>query len=191
MSLGDLVSVVGVLGGLFGIGFGLYQYVQAQKWKRAEFVAKEIREFESQPAVKNTMLIPDWNRQEIELFPDQLDVDKRKAWVTDDTLRAALEPHTQRPEGGYTDSEAAIRVTFDKFLDGLERFEQYIQSGLVDVNDVRPYLDYWVEITGKLEGDRKPLEVKESLWRYIPAYDYRGVQRLFTRFGYDIRPRQD
>ena len=191
MSPGDWFSLLGVVGGLGGLFFGLYQYIQAQRWKRAELVATEMKEFKSLPAVKSAMLMLDWSSQEIELFPDEESAERRKIWVTDEMLRLALQPHTERADGKFTDTEAAIRGTFDEFLDGLERFEQYIQSGLVDVNDVRPYLDYWIEIMGKLESDRKPPEVKESLWRYIQAYDYRGVQRLFTRFGYDIRPRQD
>jgi len=38
----DWISLVGIIVGIFAFSSGLWQYMKAQKWKRAEFVANSI-----------------------------------------------------------------------------------------------------------------------------------------------------
>jgi hypothetical protein len=42
-----------------------------------------------------------------------------------------------------TRTEATLRDLFDYFLDRLERINAFVEVGLVPLDDVRPYLDYW------------------------------------------------
>jgi hypothetical protein len=70
-----------VAGGV-AFGCGLYQYSRAQAWKRYEFVAAEIRQFDSDPQVRNGMLMIDWGTRDIELFPAHPDYDSRFFSVT-------------------------------------------------------------------------------------------------------------
>lgn len=189
MESGDWITLGGIIGGLAAFVAGFFRYVRAQQWKTAEFVAKEIKEFESRPANRMVMQMLDWSVREVELFPEEEKVDERKVEVTDDILSDVLVPHTVRAI--FSREEARIRDIFDRFLDDLERFEHFIQSGLVGPKDFHPYLIYWIEIIGDRHSGRKPLKFLQNIWSYIDFYGYSGVQKLFSRYGYDIRPSKD
>ncbi|HEY6331626.1 MAG TPA: hypothetical protein VI756_20035 [Blastocatellia bacterium] len=68
------VSIPGFGGAIMALLFGLLQYRKSERWKRAEFVAKEIKEFESDPLVQNAMLMIDWGvrRINVDLTPGLL-----------------------------------------------------------------------------------------------------------------------
>jgi hypothetical protein len=172
---------------------GLIQYRKAQRWKRAEFVAKEVKESKSDPAVHNALLMLDWNERYIELFPDKEDPTQRSVLVNDELLSRALTPlpdkSATRLHEDFKSEEIAIRAAFDPLLDALERFEYFIQAGLVSRKEFDPYLHYWVEIIGNRRSNRKPPAVLDNLWGYVESYSYTGVQKLLGRYGYDIRPR--
>ena len=189
MEPGNWIALLGVAAGLIAFANGLFQYARAQRWKRVEFVAKEVKEFESNPACKMAMQMLDWNVRPYELFPDQKP-DKRVVLVADNDLASALVAPEKKP-GGFSAKEARIRDIFDQFFDALERFEHFIESGLVTHGEFRPYLVYWIEIVGDKDNDAKPPEVRNSLWRYIDFYGYSGIQKLFRRYGYDIHPPRD
>jgi hypothetical protein len=171
---------------------GLIQYRHAQRWKRYEFVAKEIKDFKADPAVHNALLMLDWNERYIELFPDEPDPARRKALVTDALLAHALTPladkSAARLHEEFKNEEIAIRAAFDRLFDALERFEYFIQAGLVQRSEFDPYLRYWIDLIGHREGTRKPPEVLDNLWAYVDSYSYSGVQKLLRRYGYNIRP---
>lgn len=181
VEFGDWLVLLGVAGGLSSVVVGLIQYSKAQRWKRAEFVYQVIKEFESKRAVRNVMQILDYNRSRI-----GFEVDKPPVKVTDDVVEKALRPH--REGGEYNDIEKLIRDAFDEFLDGLERFETFVRSGLVSAEEFGPYLDYWVRIIGDPANDRKFPDLRDALWTFIKEYRFTGVQSFFARFGYDVLP---
>ena len=185
MDSGDYVALLGVIAGLIAFLVGLIQYVRAQLWKRAEFVAKEIKEFESKPSVKLAMQMLDWNARRYKLFPEKQPAEQ-EAVVTDKTLSSALVPHEDREPTVFTPVEVCIRDIFDQFLDGLERFEHFIESGLVTHKEFYPYLIYWIKIIGDRNSGRKPPEFYDSFWKYLDSYGYSGVQKLLGRYGYII-----
>ncbi|MEO0825585.1 MAG: lipase family protein [Cyanobacteria bacterium J06642_9] len=85
--------------------------------------------------------------------------------------------------------EIILRDWFDDFLAGLEHFEASIQNKLITLNDIKPYIRYWIDLI----GDRKKRRVGGSsfydqLSHYIYWAGYDGVQSLFQRFGYKILP---
>lgn len=179
---------------------GLYQYWRAQLWKRAEFVAAEMDKFFSRPQIRNATLMIDWSKRKVNLFDDD------RAWpiISRRMQCKALVPHTvqrKRTEdemeraseaadsdlGGFTLEEMGIRDSFDAFLDGLERFAGYVESGLVTTRDLRPYLGYWIDDV----ADTCCTEI-DAAWTccfmaYVQFYDYQGVQALFRSYGYDIQ----
>jgi len=182
---GIWISLVAVAGGAAAFITGLVQYRQAQRWKRAEFVANELKEFKADPVIHNALLLLDWNEQAIELFPQEKEPAKRNVRVEDGILAAALVPHLIR--GAFSATEIALRDTFDRLFDRLERFEYFIQAGLVSSQEFEPYLIYWIDILGNENSGRKPPGVVRAFWQYIDFY-YSGVVSLLGRYGYDVRP---
>lgn len=180
-----IVSILGTGFALFTLWRGIGQYKKDQRWKKAEFVAKEIKEFKSDPIIKNLMLMLDWNKREIKLSQDEnmiiIDIDF--------ILCKALQPKTYLNEkGGFTPQESLIRDHFDAFLDYLERFEAFIETGLVSEEDFSPYLNYWFNIIGNRNSGRKNQKFYDIFWQYIDSLGYTKVQKLMSRYGYFIKP---
>lgn len=178
----DLVlKIVALLGGAAAFASGLLQYMRSQRWKRAEWVAQEVRAFFADPLVAAATRMIDWGGRTVQLFPDKAEPKERIVYVDDNTVTQALMYHGDRV-CTFTETEAAIRDAFDRFLDGLEKFDQFIESGLVSADEVRPYLAYWIHhIRSTREGDPTTDRLVQ-LRKYIEAYGFRGVQRLFSRF---------
>jgi hypothetical protein len=187
MDPGIVISLIALGGGGIAFLVGLLQYRHAQRWKRAEFVANEIKEFKADPSIHNALLMLDWNERAIELFPREVDPTKRSILVDDESLALALVPHTIRCD--FTPLEIALRDTFDRLFDRLERFEYFLQAGLVTREEFEPYLIYWLDLLGNENNGRKAPVVVRAIWRYVEFY-YAGVTNLLGRYGYDIRSQE-
>jgi hypothetical protein len=100
---------------------------------------------------------------------------------------AVRTPERASPGGtAFEPEEAAIRDCYDRFLDGFERFGNYLRGDLVSVNDLKPYVQYWVDDIVDTKCD-----ATDSLWcvflfAYIEFYAFEGVKALFDSFGHDI-----
>jgi hypothetical protein len=182
---GQWLTLAAMTGGLVAFLGGLMQYRRAQRWKRAEFVANEMKEFKADPMVHNALLLLDWNERAIDLFPLEGDPEKRSVRIEEGAIARALVPHIARRD--FSPTEIAIRDTFDSFFERLERFEYFLEAGLVSSKEFAPYLKYWLDILGNENSGRKSPEVVRSIWVYIEFY-YSGVISLLRRFGYKIRP---
>lgn len=203
-----LISILGFGGTITALAFGLRQYKRSEQWKRGEFVAKEIKEFEANPAARNAMLLIDWGTRKINLNLISNPAESDYIRITREDQWRALIPHTikleypsssydvemkahgqNEPKRRFTFTEAKIRDTYDAFLDYLERFATFIESGLVSSKEFRPYLIYWMDSIAGIEDvdvDEGDVEWKCALLAYINFYRYSGVKFLFKEYGWDI-----
>ncbi len=200
-----VVSILGFGGTIAALTFGFRQYARAEKWKRSEFVAKEIKEFESDPIVRNALQMIDWGKRKINLFLIQNPADADYIKITREDQWRALLPHDLKPkypslsvsqgakdklkddEIRFTPTEAKIRDTYDSFLGYFERFANFIKSDLVTANEFKPYIRYWIDSIAA--GD----SADDDAWRcalltYINYYNYSGVKYLFQVYGINIEP---
>lgn len=194
--ISSAVTVLVLLGGLL-------QYRRAELWKRAEFLAEEMRTFFTNDAIARALTMVDWTARRINLLNVKSEDPKDWSLVTRVLQNRALLPHklkkdpsSSSPDGertldsdlaGYTREEVAIRDDYDALLDGLERFASFVSTGLVSPVDLQPYLRYWVDDIAKESDDRADNEWTFFLLAYIEFYRFTGVQELFKAFGYDIR----
>jgi hypothetical protein len=177
-----VLKTVGLCGAAVAFFAGLAQYARAQRWKRSEWVAQEMRQFFSDPAVRRALLMIDWSGREIS-FPAEDGEGVSRVRVSDTMVADALKHHSERPEGFQPD-ETLIRDTFDRFLDGLERFASFRAAGLVSTEDIKPYLAYWIHHIRSARGlaeDRRLVQLRS----YIEQYGFRGVQQLFEDYKTD------
>ncbi len=181
MTPSDWIAIVGIAGGLIAFGAGLWQYRRAQQWKRAEFVAEQMKSFESNLKIRLALQMLDWNSRTYELATGEAGA-TTDTIIDDELLASALVHHTTRPDG-FRPPETQIRDCFDALFAHLERFEHYIQTGLVTPGDIRPYLEYWLDILGNRESGRKPEAFYDSLRSYLCGYGYDGVQQLLDQFN--------
>ncbi len=160
---------------------GIYEYTKAQRWKRAEFVSKEIKEFFSDADVRRALIMLDWNRNVIELLPNEIE-GKTKLAFEDSLLESALGTHKEGRTFSFED--AVIKKIFDNFFDKLIIFSNYIKAGLITVPDIRPYLSYWIEILSDDNNGRKNEALRKQIWKYIHEYGYVEVKQLCEAFGF-------
>ena len=168
---------------------GVVEYRNAQKWKRAEWVASEMKDFFQDPNVRNALTMLDWKDRRLPLLLAAPTRDTEKTFEYEEgMLLHALSSATRPQEHDYTDPELSIRDSFDRLLDAFERMDSFVQAGLVSPNELRPYLRYWLGIIADPTNPKKSSNVRARLWAYIDDYGYDGVQRLCKGFGYDIQP---
>lgn len=180
----DAVLKLGVIGGFIIFGVGLWQYKETQKWKRAEFLIKEIGEFEGDEDVANARTMLDFNGRDIFLHGD----DKSAVFVDNALLTSALRSPTRSVE--FNSTEQAIRDVFDVYLSNLDRFNNFLEAGLVKKKELKLYLEYWMNIIGNPKNAKLELNARQRLWGYMRENDFRGAVQLLKRYGYPTKAAQ-
>jgi hypothetical protein len=186
MTPSNWIALAGVLSASVAFASGLLQYRKAQRWKRAEFVAGEVKEVLKDRWVAVALQLLDFNSNSYNLQKADHEHDLGEVKLNDIDLAVAMEPHSMR-RGGLSTPEVRVREAFDALFDALQRFEHFVASGLVRSSDFAPYLHYWLKLLGDVNSGRKPQVVVAAIWRYIEFYGYHDVQRFMDRFGYQIR----
>jgi hypothetical protein len=174
----DLLKAVALLGAAIAFGIGLFQYRRAQQWKRAEWVAQEMKLLFGNLRVQSALLMIDWGSRRIPLYPERENVTDRYVLLTNEMVARALMLHSERSEG-FSDLEADIREAFDQLLDGFERFNAYVEAGLVKLSDLRPYLKYWA--TNILRAVSSSEHRLVRLRAYMKKYGFDGAYKLLER----------
>lgn len=164
----------------------IIEYRRAQKWKKSEFLAKEIKEFLSDKDVRRALLILDWNVIDLPLYESEIPENKHRSFLFDDEihLKNAL---SIIPDSRFTDEESIVRKTIDEFLVRLSMIQNYVDSKLINTNDLKPYLKYWIKLMGDKEKSRKKVEYTAKLWAFILHFEYDQVIRLMENFDYKIK----
>lgn len=178
----DLLKAIALFGAAIAFTIGLVQYQRAQQWKRAEWVAQEMKSLFGDPIVQAAFLMFDWGSRRIPLYPDRKEEKDRYVPLTNETVASALMVHDDRP-AGFSELEADIRAAFDRALDGLERFHSYADSGLVELRDLQPYLKYWA-LNLCLPRNPRPNDHRlVRLKAYMTRYGYDGALELLARIA--------
>ena len=177
----EILKAVALAGAVVAFVVGLLQYRRGQQWKRAEWVAQEMKQLFGDPVVQATLLMIDWGSRRVPLFPDRAKPEERIVFLTNHDVARALMPHEARQgDNGFSDIEVEIRAAFDRTLDGIERFHSYVATGLVETNDLQSYLRYWARmITGPSrppDGDDE--DRLERLRAYMQKYGFEGGLEL-------------
>lgn len=205
------LAILGFFGTATALVFGFYQYRKAEQWKRAEFLAMEMKDFFANAEVKNSLIMIDYSPRRVNLFHEK-EADVESYPIVSRTMQVlALLPHTilkscgssdaesdpvgspkcapqlssWRKKTKYSPSEVRIRDSYDQFLDGLERFGN-MTPRLVSLTELNPYLAYWVNDIAVFTKNKDDAMWTCALMVYIEFYDFANVRELFTKFGFDI-----
>lgn len=177
LTVENQLRAAALVGAATAFVIGLLQYRKAQRWKRVEWIAKEMDAFFADNKVALALKMIDWGSRRIELHPNRTNEAERFVAIRDDDLARALRHHGIQE---FSEDEAAIRDVFDHFLDRLERIQSFLEAGLLSHHDVKPYLHYWaVHVIAAKPGYTKVARIVQ-LRRFITTYGYVGVQKLFV-----------
>jgi len=196
-----VVALAGLGGTVAAAILAVRTFGRTEEWKKTEFLAREMKEFFDNPRVQNAFTMIDWGARDIKLF-DESSENKGRVPVTRMIQVHALLPHTffntasdvEKSGDGvtgshsYTPDQAAIRDCYDSLLDGLERFSNYVQTGLIDIDSLRPYLQYWIDDIQSPAKDNEDAAWSAALATFIAFYRFDGVRWLFRGFNRSIDP---
>jgi len=203
------VSLLGFGGAIAAFIFAFVQYKRSEQWKRAELIAREVKEFESDPVVQNALLMIDWGTRRINLFLSSDSKSTEFVKITREVQWKALLPHPIKQKyleyrasdlsddkskdkdiqvATFTVLEAKIRDTYDVYLTKLDRFSNFIKSGLISYEELGPFISYWVDAMTKNEQPEDDATWRCTLLTYINYYDYTGVKDLLACYERDINP---
>lgn len=177
----DFLKAVALGGAAMAFGIGLWQYRRAQQWKRAEWIAQEMKQLLEDPIVQAVFLMIDWGSRRVPLYPTRANETERNVFLRDADVARALMLHDDRPDG-FSELETDIRFAFDRLLDGLERFDSYVATGLVTDSDLAAHLGYWArEICSASNTQTEERLVR--LRQYMESYGFAGALGLLRRIA--------
>jgi hypothetical protein len=162
--------------GALGFSFGVWQYTKAQRWKKAEFAAKELDKLSSDSTLAMACLFLDWEQRRIDI-PQQF-----KSRTKDETfvhswgaLELAMSPDLVPKDGrdGFTWQEVMYRDIFDKFFTYIHMINHYLEINLLEKKDIA-VLKYWMEQVCKSKLHNKKPIFKD----YLVSFGYTGVVSL-------------
>jgi hypothetical protein len=212
-----VVSFFGFIGAISAFSLAIVQYRKSAKWKRMEFIANEVKEFESDPVVQNALLLIDWGKRRINLNLVSTPKDTDLTLITREDQWRALLPHPLKDKKKYdgyqskkidpkanqttlqsipdsseeeikfTNEEAKIRDTYDVFLTRLDRFHTFIDAKLIDEEELNPFINYWIDAITENTEPEKDAQWRFALLSYIIFYGYTGVLALFRKYGKEIK----
>ena len=163
---------------------GILEYKKAQNWKKSEFVSKEIKELLNDFEIKRALVLLDWNANNLSLADNEIE-NLKYFYFTDELIYNSLKTH--RELSNFSDKEVVIKKIFDNFFDRIGWFDIYIQTGLIETKDIKPYLIYWINIIADETNERKDNDLREQMWRYIKEYNYIDFISICKKFGFHIR----
>jgi hypothetical protein len=188
----NLASIIKDLGtlvfGAIGGAFVLWRWMIDQKWRRVQYAETLVKDFTSKENTKRAFEFLDSYRQ-IDVLPAEYG-GKSKAYADEGMLIASLK--TSKEITALTQHEHVIRKSFDEFFTDLSSFQHHVETGLIKIEDIKPYLEYWIKSInghGKIHG----AALAEQIDKFLKDYDYRSVIKLSKSMGYtpkDLVPQE-
>jgi len=173
----DVIAAVSAACAIFVFGLGVWQYRSSENWKRSEFVAAQIKEFNSDTINHAVLLMMDYDPVRVELFSDRDKLDKRYVDVNFKMLVKAISQERE-----FTDDEFQIKIYFEHFLTALSRFNYFLTSGAIEPKELCVDFDYPIGImTGTVRdmirkntgGDIEPFT--KAVNDYLRRWQYTDI----------------
>ncbi|WP_426436015.1 hypothetical protein [Bradyrhizobium genosp. P] len=170
------------------------QAAEQQNWKKAEFLANQVKDFFSDESVERTVYMLDWHIRKLVIADDDDEIvltlhdDRVLAEVAnrrnlrDEFLNTgrsvvvarALRTHDDKE---FSEHEAVVRDNFDWLFFRLGQFQHMIQSGLFTYQEVDIHMSYVLDlVSGGL--DYVSPAVTAAIARYVREYDFPATEAL-------------
>ena len=163
--------------------FALWRWTVDQKWRRVQYAQTLVKEFfEKKNVIKACEVIDTVGDVQ---FEDESNPKKRHTLdITTKFLVGSFTTFDQKEEN--TDDEILIRDVFDDLFGGLSVFQSHIETGLIKLRDISPYLEYWIkELSGN--GHVQDEAVAHQIRGYLAFFGYERVLILARDMGYPFK----
>lgn len=182
MDLKDITAFIAAVGVVIGGGFGLWRWVVDQKWRRVQYAQSIIKASFEDELVEKACEVLDTNDGIVTFADDHKP--ERDIYISDDFLIGALATFDQKE--GFSDDELCVRGVLDKLFDEMNTFQSHIDAGLIKLDDIRPYIEYWIrEMSGN--GRVHEERLAHQIHRFLEYFGYRRALRLASNMGYPIK----
>ena len=171
----SILNIITITIGAIGLGFGLYEYHIAQKWKRAEFAGKLLDKLSDDPILARCCIFLDYSERrmavpcEYGIFTEEKYFDHNWQVLEQGLLHEDKKKRFKWKEVMYRDS-------FDYFFTYLERINHFISIKLIDIAHVSN-LKYWLEQIAQPRFTESPVFME-----FIEGYAYDDVLQLMERY---------
>jgi hypothetical protein len=169
----------------------------------ARAAVDEIEKFNNDEAVRVSLRLIDWSSGSISFTDSE---GRRKTVSFDSQLfQSALRPHSEKRseiatydqardifvhrteeedcEYLFSEVEQYVRDQFDRFLSHLERVDSLIEHSVVSKTSFKDNFSYWLDLISGAEPGHFSEVNRQALIRFIHVYKFKGVLRLFRRYG--------
>ena len=171
--------LVAIVGG----GFALWRWTIDQRWRRVQYAYQLIREFMAKENTRKALMMLD-TTNDIELFPEKEKPEDRFYRVDERLMINAL--RTFDEQKAFGEPEFAIRMIFDEFFTDLSMFQHHIDAKLIRLNDVRPYLEYWIKsING--HGTVKGIQLAQQINKFLDFFEYTAIKKLSRSMNFSLK----
>jgi hypothetical protein len=150
----DTIAAASAACAIAVFAFGIWQYRSSENWTRSEFVAAQIKEFNSGKINQSVMLMMDYDPARVELFPHREKSADRYFDVKVEMLVKAIDQ-----EKDFSEEEFQIRQYFEHFLTSLSRFNYFLTSRAIDASELCADFSYPVEL---MTGTASEMKLKNT-----------------------------
>jgi hypothetical protein len=168
------------------------QAAEQQKWKKAEFLANQVKDFFGDESVERTVYMLDWHIRKLVLADDD---DEEVLTLHDDAAGSEAEQmenlrdeflaknravviskalRTHHTDSRFTELEALVRDNFDWLFFRLGQFQHMIQSELFTYDEVDIHLSYVLDLISGGLRNVSP-DVTNAIAEYVREYDFPAV----------------
>jgi hypothetical protein len=179
----DVIAAVSAVCALAVFLFGILQYRSSENWKRAEFVAAQIKEFNSDKINHAVLVMMDYDPAHVELFPEKANAKDRYVDVKFGMLVKAIDQEQE-----FSEAEFQIKIYFEHFLTSLSRFNYFLDAGAIEPQELCADFAYPVELmTGiaremKLKNTSVDIEpFSKAVSKYIARWEYTEIAEFEKR----------
>jgi hypothetical protein len=170
----DVIAAASAACAIAVFAFGIWQYRASENWKRSEFVAAQIKEFNSDKVNHAVLLMMDYDPARVELYPEKTNAKDRYVDVKFSMLVKAV-----GQEKEFSDAEFQIRIFFEHFLTSLSRFNYFLTSGAIEPKELCADFAYPVEL---MTGTAREMKLKNTGDDIAPFS--KAVHDYLTRWEY-------
>lgn len=172
------LKTIGGLAFIVGAAIGLRRYLFQLKWQRRQFAYDYAERIVENPDVKLAMMMIDWSTKTMAAEDAKRLGCSPFQWNAA-MIAKALDDHDSRPNGVYSSEETAIRTVFDAFLARFDRLGDFVECGIIKIEDFPGSLSYYITIM----NEKRLESVSAKLSQYMLRYGSPKARRLFGMLG--------
>jgi hypothetical protein len=180
----DFAALVTAAGVIIGGGFALWRWRDDQKWRRVQYAQSIVKACFENALVDKACDVLDCTDETVRFRDEDNPRKYRDIRISDRLLTGALSTFDDKTDN--TLDEQFVRAALDQFFFEINMFQRHIDAKLIKLNDIRPYLEYWIKEISANGRVHQNKDVAHQVYKFLDYFGYHGVLTLARDMGYPI-----